>query len=57
MRFMDSRTEIRLPKQLLKDIEKETYLSPEKYMNNSHFIRVAIIKELRKAKNERNKKT
>ena len=47
----------RVNEDIVKAIEKETYLNPEKYMNNSHFIRIAIIKELRSAEHERKKKT
>lgn len=45
--FMDTRKELRLNKQHRKDIQRAVHKYPEKYTNESHFIRIAIIKELR----------
>lgn len=40
----------RLTDDILKRITKVVNNNPETYMNKSHFIRVAIIKELRRNK-------
>jgi hypothetical protein len=55
MSFLNDRYEIRLSKKLKEDLDKAVYNNPEQYYNKAHFLRVAIIKELRRV-NEVNKK-
>lgn len=51
MGFMNDRVEMRLAPETKKTIEKIVRDQPEKYYNQSHFIRVALIREIRRAEN------
>lgn len=54
MKFMNTNIIFRVNEELVIDIKKTVRLNPEMYMNSSHFLRVAIIRELnRKFKNKR----
>lgn len=44
----DDRTEIRINSDILNSVKKKVNHNPEIYMNVSHFIRIAIIRELRR---------
>lgn len=48
--FFEKPTPVRLTKEQKKTIQKIVYDNPEVYFNISHFIRVAIIKQLNKYK-------
>lgn len=48
MRFMNKNIIFRLNDEQLVQIKKTVRLNPEVYMSSSHFIRVAIMRELRR---------
>lgn len=54
MRFMDERREIRINHDILKEVSLVTNKNPEVYNNVSHFIRVAIMRELRRKFKQKN---
>jgi len=49
--FFNERVIIRLPERTLSDIDFYTDKHMEKYENRSHFIRVAILREIHRCKN------
>lgn len=50
MSFLNSRTEIRFTKEMEERIGNIVHENPEQYYNKSHFIRVALMREIRRAK-------
>lgn len=48
MRFMNDTIKFRANDAMLKEVKRIVNLNPEFYMNTSHFIRVAIMRELRR---------
>lgn len=52
MSYLNGRYEIRLTQSLKKEMNKVVSKNPETYFNKAHFIRIAIIRELRRSKED-----
>lgn len=48
MRFMNKRIELRINDELTRQIKRVVQLNPEVYFSISHFVRVAVMRELRR---------
>lgn len=56
MNFLNKKIQMRINDSTEKRIKQLLYLTGDKYFNKSHFIRVAIVKEIRHNEEELKKK-